>query len=366
VTVSTLTFTNVAFEENVSAGSGGGAVLIQAGHPNFQNCTFVHNTTTEDGGAIRLIMTAAKGRFDACTFTKNTAGVDGGAIYFSSSLATTVVLTNCIFTGNSAPDGGAVMIKTATSGFTKFLFCDFVGNAATAVSPACGGIRFGDASSNCVVLNSIFANNTPLDYDVTRKATSQINYSIVMNPVITGTNMWKDDPGFVNPSDPWDLHLTASSTGALDRGAVTTTDADLKPILIDANAKDMDGNARSSGLLPDLGAYELPQAPVVKPKFIRGLCRAPSVAVDSGTPNIGDVLYLLRWKIGAVYAEPGCIAACDVNDDNKVDITDATALLGYLFLGQTAPKAPFGATAPGEDPTPSVDMTCVKGMAGGG
>lgn len=44
-----------------------------------------------------------------------------------------------------------------------------------------------------------------------------------------------------------------------------------------------------------------------------------------------------------------CDDAADANDDGKVDISDAIYLLGYLFLGGSAPHAPFPGA--GADPT---------------
>jgi hypothetical protein len=50
-----------------------------------------------------------------------------------------------------------------------------------------------------------------------------------------------------------------------------------------------------------------------------------------------------------------CAKAADGNDDGKVDISDAVFLLGFLFLGGEAPKAPWPGC--GADPTAD-DLTC--------
>jgi CD109 antigen len=50
-----------------------------------------------------------------------------------------------------------------------------------------------------------------------------------------------------------------------------------------------------------------------------------------------------------------CLDRADLNDDGKVEITDPIFLLNYLYLGGPAPAAPF--PAEGADPTPD-DLDC--------
>jgi len=42
--------------------------------------------------------------------------------------------------------------------------------------------------------------------------------------------------------------------------------------------------------------------------------------------------------------------ACNANDDERLDISDAVYLLGFLFLGGPSPPPPY--PEPGVDPTP--------------
>jgi hypothetical protein len=53
-----------------------------------------------------------------------------------------------------------------------------------------------------------------------------------------------------------------------------------------------------------------------------------------------------------------CLDAADVNDDGKVNTSDAVFLLLYLFAGHAPPPPPFG--TPGVDPTPDA-LGCVGG-----
>ncbi len=55
--------------------------------------------------------------------------------------------------------------------------------------------------------------------------------------------------------------------------------------------------------------------------------------------------------------EPPCLAACDVNDDEEVNISDPIYLLNHLFLGAPEPPPPWEECSP--DPTPG-RLSCLK------
>jgi hypothetical protein len=68
-----------------------------------------------------------------------------------------------------------------------------------------------------------------------------------------------------------------------------------------------------------------------------------------GALDISDALATLGYLfLGTNELE--CLDSADSNDDGKVDIADATFVLGYLFLGTEPPPAPGPDTA-GTDPT---------------
>ena len=46
-------------------------------------------------------------------------------------------------------------------------------------------------------------------------------------------------------------------------------------------------------------------------------------------------------------AEPGCVAATNVNGDNAVDVSDPVSLLNFLFAGGTIITDPFPDCGPG-------------------
>ena len=76
--------------------------------------------------------------------------------------------------------------------------------------------------------------------------------------------------------------------------------------------------------------------------FLRG------EVTGDGTIDISDATRILNWLfLGA--AAPGCADAADTNDDGVADISDGVGLLNYLFLGGAEPALPFPGC--GLDPT---------------
>ncbi len=90
-----------------------------------------------------------------------------------------------------------------------------------------------------------------------------------------------------------------------------------------------------------------------KPEFIRGAECDGVAALD-----IGDPIYLLRWQFGGFYSEPGCVKSCDMNDDGRINLSDAVYGLSYLFLAGPAFPEPYPDR--GIDPSEDI-LTCVSG-----
>lgn len=113
-------------------------------------------------------------------------------------------------------------------------------------------------------------------------------------------------------------------------------------------------------ILVMLGLLAPPVSAQTEIQFTRGDCNA-----DGGL-DISDAVFLLIFNFGGG-ARPVCLDACDVNDDGSVlgQVTDAIALLGYMFLAGNRPPSP-GPGACGVDPTAdTVDCMsfppCVQG-----
>lgn len=90
-----------------------------------------------------------------------------------------------------------------------------------------------------------------------------------------------------------------------------------------------------------------------QPAFLR------SDTDGSGTTNITDAIALLGYLfLGS--REPGCHDAADVDDNGELQITDALRILNYL-LGGVEPAAPHPAC--GVDPTDTDTLPCIEQAA---
>lgn len=70
-------------------------------------------------------------------------------------------------------------------------------------------------------------------------------------------------------------------------------------------------------------------------QFIRGQCEGASPM-----PTLGDVIFTLDFIFNG-NGSPGCLDACDVNDDGMISFIDPLQLCAVLFSGGTPPAAPF-------------------------
>ena len=95
------------------------------------------------------------------------------------------------------------------------------------------------------------------------------------------------------------------------------------------------------------GQHILATAAVVVPEtptmmLVRGAVN------DDGAADMSDAVFVLAYLF-LDGKRPRCLDSADANDDGAVDVSDAVYLLSYLFGGGPAPPEPFA--SPGEDPT---------------
>jgi hypothetical protein len=105
-------------------------------------------------------------------------------------------------------------------------------------------------------------------------------------------------------------------------------------------------NAVGEGTAADAFRYEGP--PVT---FKRG------DANDDGRVDLSDALAILGVLFLGEAGEFRCGGSADVNDSGKADVSDAVAVLGHLFLGSDPPRPPFPDC--GQDPTPDA-LSCAR------
>ena len=88
------------------------------------------------------------------------------------------------------------------------------------------------------------------------------------------------------------------------------------------------------------GGTDLWQATWRVREFLRGDCN------NDRQVDLSDASCILNWQFLGESA-PGCVAATNPNGDNGIDIADAIYLLGSLFLGGPPPAPPFPGCGPG-------------------
>ena len=114
---------------------------------------------------------------------------------------------------------------------------------------------------------------------------------------------------------------------------------------LDCNQNTVDDVEDIDGGIPDVNQNGMPdecEAPS-ESRFLRGECN------DDGSVDVSDASCILNWQFLGGPA-PGCIAAVNTNGDRGIDIADAIYLLGSLFLGGPPPVQPFPACGPGALP----------------
>lgn len=105
---------------------------------------------------------------------------------------------------------------------------------------------------------------------------------------------------------------------------------------------------RVVGILPVLFIALLQGSPAAGQEFLRG------DANGDGAVDVSDATTILGYLFLGT-AAPDCLKTLDADDDGTVVITDPVYLLDYLFSGGAAPPPPFPGL--GFDPTPD-GLTC--------
>lgn len=196
---------------------GGGLYSLKS-YRLINNCIFTLNNATFGGGIYRDTTLANMTR---CTFTGN-AAADGAALY--NNRTSFYQLQNCVFIGNIATNNGGAICNVLGSA-PLITYCSFSGNAAAA-----GGVIYnspegnlGTTLSNCILWNnnnSVFNNSAffTISSSIVQGGYSggniDVNPLFVNQPTIgLGTN--------------GDLHLQPASPAISAAGTSYTTNIDL-------------------------------------------------------------------------------------------------------------------------------------------
>ena len=341
-------FYDCIFSDNSSTNNSGGAIDIYGGgngNPKFTRCEFFSNNSSKEGGAINAdrgltvvdclfvdntsvqeggaIYTFCCSFFKNNRFTGNSSSAgNGGAIYFTNNSS----FSNCLFTQNSALNGGAIYCGFTHS--TPVLNCSFFANQATYKGGALWcNIPLAPEDpltlKNCI----LWGDSAPEGSEIYEKEKPLIiTYSNIQGGH-TGTGNVNEDPLFID-ADTNNFHLQETSP-CINTG---TTDG--------APSDDLDGNYRPVGNGYDMGAYEY-QGPIIIDSFTANPTTGkPSLAVDFTCVAHDEINTITeyQWNFGDgntdstptgtiqhTYIIPGTFSAtCTVVNDNSNQTTAST------------------------------------------
>jgi predicted outer membrane repeat protein len=312
------------------SGNQGGAFWIIGYHSTeFNHCTFFYNYARSKGGGIYCHDIQSMS-ITNCDFSQNKVMVNGGAIFCGSHLGLTIdhclfklniawskTLTGGIFSQGSAvyldsyPPNAPNMIKNNSffNNYSLSTLGDFTSGSSLINNVFANNynrtaITFNRVESSHIVYNNIIANNF-YDHGIPGVFTASndlrfynnimwnnlsdtiseddmaiigmlpdVQYCLVWEGRIDGTNILTDDPLFVNPapsygmeSNGWEYDWSLSNASpAVNAGTPDTTGLNLPEF-------DIAGNPRLYGIRVDMGAYEnqvvvgLPNNPLVNSKI---------------------------------------------------------------------------------------------------
>jgi len=127
-----VTASNITFSHGCNSTVGGGALLVNAGKHNFENCIFANcSSGTQRGGAIYANAAGSEMTFKKCEFNDNTANNDndgdGGGAMFIGEIK--INFDSCTFAGNLGGRGSAILFAGAgASCLLKANACKFIDN----------------------------------------------------------------------------------------------------------------------------------------------------------------------------------------------------------------------------------------------
>lgn len=335
-----------------SAGTGG-ALLGSRAHVRAERSRFVDNWVGSNAGSPRDGTGGALCLWDCdtiltdCRVLGNSAGVGGGfCARFGTLLATRceiaenldeglrlwdveAALTSCLVRDNDQirHHGGGLVCDGAVATLVHSTLADYRGPTVRLWGDAT--VRF----EGCILWCRPEA-------EALEVASGRAE---VVGSNVTGRSVW---PGEGNTSlDPRFVAPGREREGGGMRRLVPGEDYRLRPAspCIDAGSSepavdtDLDGVPRPQGVAADLGAYEFTLSSELT--FVRG---DPNV---DGSVELSDAVAILAWLFRGASA-PRCLAAADVDGDARVRLTDSVYLLRHLYLGGSPPVAPFPECGP--------------------
>lgn len=235
----------ITFEHGVANWGGAISCGVRA-KLTFDQCRFVDNRGSEDGGAV-FLRSAVQTKIVRCTFESNAARRGGGALDVGNGAD--VLVDRCVFSGNEAKVGGAVFLSG--TGALELRNCTLLNNRVEVAPGGAGLFVRGNRSDgpSAYVANCVFAGPDVIAGEPTTKYTVYFTHSIV--PAGLFGQQGFQDAG-ANTSGAPELVQVAPGLWGLAPGSKGTRTA--KTERIDAEATDMLGQSLVRDGIADPGA----------------------------------------------------------------------------------------------------------------
>ena len=318
---------------NVSVGGiGGGVFCGENSRPHFKshtvisgNAVFSGHVADAHGGGL-AIFASPRAIIEECFIEGNYSEYAAGGVDFWDSSA---ILTNSIISGNSAENwGGGVASRGSVFNEPHIVNCTITHNRAANR----GGVAKG-GQGNPRLVNTVLWSNVPNSAEaVLITCLVGVDPRFVAEPVHDFDRFEEIEVAGLEVLVPssietaGDYHLRAGSP-AIDAGSLEIQIPNTRRI---APETDIEGTPRPQGDGVDIGAYETVPT---KTAFLRGDTN------NDGDVDLSDAVAVLRFLFLG-HEDPTCLAAANSNGDAAVDVADPTYLLNHLFLGGPAPTAP--------------------------
>ena len=186
---------DTVFINNSALGKHGGAInWFHALDSVFDNCTFINNTSTSDGGALYTGHQSGGGdnlSIINSRFYNNTAGLHGGAI--ANQMANSLIY-NCDFNYNSAyQSGGSILMKEGAADNSVIDHCN-ISNSQVFLSgdrwgEGGGSISIGGGDDNITISNCLITMSTVQYRYGGSVAVRSTNSSIINVTIINSTTL---------------------------------------------------------------------------------------------------------------------------------------------------------------------------------
>ncbi|HPQ42505.1 MAG TPA: hypothetical protein PLV45_19190, partial [bacterium] len=142
---------NCRLENNTADSSSGGGMKCVDASPVIRDCTFLSNATlvfAMDSLGAGLYLSGSSAHIENCQFLNNDSSLEGGAVECIDSMP---IIRGCLFQGNESEGHGGGLVFMESS--ITIIDCDFLSNHA---NHTIGGCIFYNNCTDVLIVNSYF------------------------------------------------------------------------------------------------------------------------------------------------------------------------------------------------------------------